>query len=290
MSEPRAAGVAAAAHESPSSAREPPAVARVRPDLDATLVLVRHGESTWVAAGRVQGQQDAPLSTLGREQAGLVAARLAVPLASPPLPVPSSRPAGVWHSPLSRAAETARAIAAGWTPRLDLTPDERLREIGQGEWEGLTGAEVRARYGDVQRAWRRDPVGAHAPGGESLDEVALRATSFAERLLDGLADARRPGAGTTPSATAPTLAPAGRGEPPWAMVVAHEGLLRVLLLSLLGLPLDAFWRFPFGLCGISVIDVRSGRAVLRAHNLLEHLAPLGATALADATADRGAGL
>ena len=47
------------------------------PNLVATLVLVRHGESTWVAEGRFQGRQDPPLSELGQQQAQLVANRLA---------------------------------------------------------------------------------------------------------------------------------------------------------------------------------------------------------------------
>ncbi|MDA8204154.1 MAG: histidine phosphatase family protein [Chloroflexi bacterium] len=252
--------------------------ATVPPRLDATVVLVRHGESTWVAEGRVQGQSDPPLSALGREQARLVAARLAAPLSPPPLPLHGGRPAAVWHSPLSRASETAAAISGAWSPCLERAVDDRLREIGQGEWEGLTGAEVRARYPDVQRGWRTDPVHVHAPGGEPLPDVGSRACSFVDDLLSRLAGMAEPGA------------PSPSDAVPWAIVVAHEGLLRVLLLSLLGLPLDAFWRFPLGLCGISVIDVRGGRSSLRAHNLLDHLAPIGPRASLDATVDRGGGL
>ena len=40
------------------------------------------------------------------------------------------------------------------------------------------------------------------------------------------------------------------------------------------IPLDRFWMFSFGLCGIRVIELRGGRPVLRAHNLVEHLAPM----------------
>ncbi len=247
---------------------------------EATVVLVRHGESTWVAEGRVQGQSNPPLSTLGRTQARLVAARLAAPLAPPPLPVPDGRPAAVWHSPLTRAADTAAAIAEAWNPCLDRIADERLREIGQGAWEGLTGVEVKARYADLRRGWLIDPVHVHAPGGEPLPDVAERAASLATDLLRRLA-------GSTP-AHGEHARPAP--SPPWAIVVAHEGLLRVLLIALLRLPLESFWQFPLGLCAISVVDVRNGRPSLRAHNLLDHLAEMGPTAVLDATVDRGGGL
>jgi probable phosphoglycerate mutase len=250
--------------------------------LDATVVLVRHGESVWVAQGRVQGRANPPLSVLGYRQAALVAARLAHPLAPPPLPVPAGRVLGCWHSTLDRAASTAAAISAACGPDLELHPDERLGEIGQGAWEGLTGAEVGARFPQVRDGWQRDPVHVHAPGGESLPEASRRAASFATELLARLTDVSPPGR-AAPSAGLATAAP-------WAIVVSHDGLLRVLLLSLLGLPLDAFWRFPLGLCGISVVDVRGGRQSLRAHNVLDHLEPIGADAPAAAAADRGGAL
>ncbi len=266
--------------------------------LDATLVLVRHGESTWVAEGRVQGGADPPLSPLGLRQAALVADRLADPGRRPALPVPGGPPAACWHSPLRRAAATADAIAGRWAS-LRPTADGRLREIGQGEWEGLTGDEVRTRYRELRAAWRRDPVHAHAPGGESLQEVDDRARAFAGDAFAALRASAADGPGSSgpwgeptapgPSArpVAPGSDPAGPGRP-WGLVVAHDGLLRVLLLVLLELPLQGFWRFPLGLCGLSVVEIRAGRAALVLHNSLEHLAPLGAAA--GETPDRGGAL
>jgi broad specificity phosphatase PhoE len=63
-------------------------------------------------------------------------------------------------------------------------------------------------------------------------------------------------------------------EHPWSVLVAHDGVFKIVLLTLFGLPLDRFWMWLFDLCGISVIEFRGGRAVMRAHNLTEHLAPL----------------
>jgi broad specificity phosphatase PhoE len=61
---------------------------------------------------------------------------------------------------------------------------------------------------------------------------------------------------------------------PWSVLVAHDGVFKVTLLTLFDLPLERFWMWLFDLCGISVIEFRGGRAIARAHNLTEHLAPL----------------
>jgi broad specificity phosphatase PhoE len=58
------------------------------------------------------------------------------------------------------------------------------------------------------------------------------------------------------------------------MVVGHDGVFKVALLTLFDLPLDRFWMWSMDLCGISVIEFRAGRPVLRAHNLTAHLAAL----------------
>ena len=75
---------------------------------------------------------------------------------------------------------------------------------------------------------------------------------------------------------------------PWALLVAHDGIFRLALMSLLDVPLERFWSFPFSLCAISVLALREGVASLRAHNLSEHLAALAdeARAAAEARGDR----
>ena len=63
-------------------------------------------------------------------------------------------------------------------------------------------------------------------------------------------------------------------DQPWTVVVGHDGVFKVLLLTLFDLPLERFWMWSSDLCGISVIEFRAGRPVVRAMNLTEHLAPL----------------
>ncbi len=243
--------------------------------LDATLVLVRHGESTFIAEGRFQGGAESPLSAAGRRQATLVAARLAAPHAVPPLPLPTGDPLELIHSPLGRASETADAIgtallSAGAT--VARRSDPGFGEIGQGAWEGLHRDEVAARFGTELAAWRRTPLIAWAPGGESLPDVAARVRPALATILARLTEGRAPGTPDRPGV-------AGYAAPvpdhPWSMVVGHDGVFKVTLLTLFDLPLDRFWMWSMDPCGITVVELRAGRPVLRAHNLTAHLAGVG---------------
>lgn len=253
--------------------------------VDGSLVLVRHGESTWIAEHRFQGQSDPPLSPLGERQAALVGARLADPGASPALPLPASLPIGIWHSTLARAASTAGAIAAARGHDVAMHPDGRLMELAQGAWEGLTAAEVNATYGRELAAWRDDPVHSWAPGGESIEEGSRRVRAAIGDVLDALRDAYtlRDGPGDQVL---------GYGIPsmtlPWAIVTAHDGILRLVLLDLLRVPLERYWGFPYALCAVTIVEISDGRARLRGHNLAEHLAALALPATV--ATDRGGAL
>ena len=241
--------------------------------LVATLVLVRHGESTWVAEGRFQGRQDPPLSGLGARQAALVADRLASRDDLTPLPIPTGSPLQIWHSPLQRAAETARIIAERQPTAVALQPNDALTEIAQGEWEGEFLAGVQTKWPAELAGWRRTPTRIHAPGGEPLLDAA-------ERVRRALADVTRSlPEMATPTAYDPvpgyvTLPLDGALPEPWALLVAHDGIFRLALIILLGLPLERFWSFPFNLAAISVVTLHTGVTALRAHNLSDHLAPL----------------
>jgi len=251
----------------------------IPPGLNAVIAFVRHGESEWVAEGRFQGQGDPPLSDLGRRQALLTARRLARRGRRPALPLPAMPPRSVVHSPLARASETAqlisRAVSGGRgddavSEPVPLLPEPGFLEIGQGDWEGLPSADVMARWGDLLEAWRRDPLVAWAPGGESIAEVDARVRAALRPLLEDLAAA--------PAASTGGSHVLGYGEvpsdEPWSIVVGHDGVFKVALLALLDLPLARFWILPFALCGITVIEIRNGRPRLRLHNATDHLSSL----------------
>ncbi len=242
--------------------------------LDATLVLVRHGESTFITEGRFQGQAETPLTPLGQRQAALVGGRLATPHDPPVLPVPSGAPVELVHSPLERTTRTAEAIEAAMRAtgtRVVRRPDPGFLEIHQGAWQGLHREEIGARYGAELSTWRRAPLEAWAPGGEALPEVAARVRPALAGLLARLGDGRPAGTHDRPQV-------AGYADPvldhPWSIIVGHDGVFKVTLLTLFDLPLDRFWMWSMDLCGITVVELRAGRPVMRAHNLTAHLAGL----------------
>jgi broad specificity phosphatase PhoE len=122
------------------------------------LLVVRHGQSTWNADGRWQGQADPPLSPLGEAQAADAGRTLAGCDA-------------IWASDLERASRTATIIAAraGGAAPLDVVLDARVRERDAGEWTGLTRAEIDARDPGALREGRRPP------GFEPDESLAARA-------------------------------------------------------------------------------------------------------------------
>ena len=140
------------------------------------IIAVRHGETDWNVATRLQGQLDIGLNDKGRWQARRVAQALADETLD-----------AVYSSDLSRAHATARAIAAAQAD-LAVQTHTGLRERGFGKFEGHTYAAIEAQWPDESRLWRiRDP--SFAPeGGESPLQVMARV----EQTVNGIA-ARHPG-------------------------------------------------------------------------------------------------
>ena len=247
--------------------------------LDATVVLVRHGESEYIVEGRFQGRAETPLSPLGLRQAELTGVRLAHPRRTPALPIPGGPPIEIAHSPLRRTAQTAEAAATAmaadgaFATTVPLRPEPGVIEIGQGAWEGLRHDEIQERYKAELAGWRRRPVETWAPGGEPLREVQARVRPALASILRRLSHGRPVGS-IDRSQVAGYRGTDGPGDRPWTVIVGHDGVFKVLLLTLLDLPLERFWSFSFGLCGISVVELRGGRPVLVALTLVEHLAPL----------------
>ncbi len=134
------------------------------------LIVWRHGNTDWNAAGRVQGQSDVPLNDLGREQA-----RAAAPLLA------ALRPDVIVASDLRRAADTAAALAA--VTGLPVRPDPRLRERYFGLWQGLLLTEAAERHPDEYARWR---AGEPDPGAgiETLDDLGKRMGAALQEAAD----------------------------------------------------------------------------------------------------------
>jgi broad specificity phosphatase PhoE len=173
---------------------------------DATIVLVRHGETEGQSSIRYYGRTDVPLSDLGRAQ--MVAVRDAL----------RNRHghrefARVFASPMRRAVEGAQLIAS---ESAIVTIDEFI-EVDFGLFEGLTADEIRERYPDEFARWSRDRLDPKFtyPGGESRAAFAARVERGLDRMLGLWERDGGPSGGT-------------------ALVVAHRGVIRTILRCLAG--------------------------------------------------------
>jgi broad specificity phosphatase PhoE len=205
----------------------------LRADAGAThLLLVRHGQTRANLEGRWQGHADGELTTEGHRQAALVSAQL-----------PGFD--ALYTSPLSRAYETAKAMAAAAS--VDAVVRDDLKEIGFGSWESLTVDEIGARDPDGLARLRNGEDVARGGNGETFEGVRSRMTAALDEIAGGH-DGR-------------TVA-----------VVSHGGALRAFATGLLGLEFPD--RFRLGLLantGIARV-VRSGSGfALAAWNLTPHL-------------------
>jgi broad specificity phosphatase PhoE len=192
------------------------------------LVLVRHAEPEASAQGLCYGSLDVALSPRGRRQAaGLGRALRAVPLAA------------VYTSPLRRALDTAAPLARaqGLEPLLH----EGLRELDFGELEGQPYERIEAERPELFRAWMEEPWAVRFPGGEGLADLRARVLAAVGEIRERHAD----------DAVA---------------LVAHGGVVRVVLADALGLADGAVFRLEQSYGGISVVDRLGETDVVRMVN------------------------
>ncbi|MGO8871956.1 MAG: histidine phosphatase family protein [Acidimicrobiales bacterium] len=168
------------------------------------LILVRHGESTGNAEGRLLGRIDAPLTERGLAQARTLGPSVAG----------ASR---IISSPLARARDTAEALGTG----LPIEIDDRWLEVDYGEFDGRPLRDV---PDEVWMRWRSDP-GYRPPGGETLTEAGARVRSACEELFDEDGGAARgPGSVVVVSHVSPIKAATC-----WALGLGDEGAWRLYL-------------------------------------------------------------
>jgi broad specificity phosphatase PhoE len=145
------------------------------------IYYIRHGETAWNAEGRFQGTRDIPLNDLGRSQALTAGAILGDVLAGDGHE-PSSLP--FVTSPLGRARTTMELVRdAMKLPPDDYSVDARLREIGYGQWEGLTLGEMKLHDAATFARRDADKWGVAAPSGESYAGVVLRMRDWFDSLV-----------------------------------------------------------------------------------------------------------
>jgi len=142
-----------------------------------TLILVRHGESEWNRAGRIQGQVNSPLTDLGISQARAISDYLSGIFLNQELEI--------YSSPLKRAIQTAEIIAKGIDHlSSEVIIEERLNDFNLGEISGTYGWDKVAKIFPEQAQLRlQDPMRFHPSGGESGAEFEARLRSLMEELM-----------------------------------------------------------------------------------------------------------
>lgn len=207
-------------------------------DAGCCWYLVRHGETEWNRARRIQGHSDPPLNERGSAQAARLSGRLAETAFS-----------AVYASDLGRTMQTAESVVGD--SGLAVAPVPELREFAYGEWEGLTFAEAEARDpgGFAERMMRQKAEYA-PPGGESVGEVVARVRAFHDCVR-----ARH-----------------GSGER--VLMVGHGGSLLALLVCLLGIPTEHLVRFRLNTASLSVVRTFGDSGVLELWNDTSHLRAL----------------
>lgn len=199
----------------------------------STLLLVRHGETALNSAQRYWGSTDVELGELGLEQAE----RLRQTLADRKIDV-------IFASELQRAHKTARIIAAEHEPDVAICPE--LNEVNFGEIEGMTFQEATEHFPDLVKLWVVGDPKMQYPGGESLGGFYERVSGFIRRLKD-----------IAPEET--------------ALIVAHSGVLRLLMCHLLDIGRDNWWRFHLDFASLTTMETNDRGAVLISSNDIHHL-------------------
>lgn len=182
---------------------------------DSTVLvdLIRHGEP--VGGRRYRGQSDDPLSDKGWQQMWEAVA--------------DHHPwDGVLASPLRRCREFAEALCQ--RHGLPLALDDRLMEIGFGQWEGRTASQICASDPDRLRRFWTDPLNNRPPGAEQLMAFAARVVAAWDDCLD-----------------------ARHGQ--HVLVVAHAGVIRMIMRHVLDMPLERLFRIQVGNAAITRIQV-----------------------------------
>ena len=199
------------------------------------LYCIRHGESSFNAENRIQGQSDVPLSDLGRRQSAAVAEALA-----------GESIAAIYSSPLRRALETAEPIAARLG--LPLRTDPRLMELNAGVFQGQLRSDLDKLYPVEMAQWLSGDMEFVIPGGESRRQLQQRGQAA---LLD--------------------IARSGVER---AVVVAHGGLLTVAFKALLNLT-SGLNPFALQNGSISRLDFNGTAVQLVSLNEIKHLEGVG---------------
>ena len=198
------------------------------------IILVRHCETDWNKQNRCQGISDISLNNDGLKQAEDLRFYF------------SDRNIDImFTSPLKRAIETANIISTD--KGLSIKYSEELREMDQGDFEGIPFNTLRDYYSSELKQWRENPENFRIPNGETLGEVRKRMISFVGNMVKNYPE---------------NLS---------VLVVSHNLALSTLLCSIKDKNLKSFTDFTVKSGSISTIDYSDKVFSLKNIDYIKHL-------------------
>ena len=198
--------------------------------------MMRHGETSWNKEKRYQGMTDIDLCEAGINQALCARDRFKnIALDK------------IYSSPLKRAMDTAKFIAED--KQLDIVSEDCFREIHFGEWEGMTVPELTEKYKDEYSNFIKEPHIYGFPGEKHVDEVIKRLKPGIDKMIEN--------------------------DDGNVLVVSHGGIIRLMIMYIMGLDNSWFTKMWINNTGISIIEIKRDRRLLLTVNDSAHLLSLG---------------
>lgn len=198
-----------------------------------SVYLIRHGETAWNKEEIFRGRTNIPLDETGLRQAELAGEYLK-----------DVEIHAIYSSPLARARETAERIAQFFN--LKVQPLAGITDMSFGKWEGRPLKEIQIHDRELYRQWIEQPHLLKLPGGESLDEVRVRA-------MAGLGEVIRLNSGKT------------------LVLVSHRVVNKVIICGILGIDNSHFWQIGQDPTAINLIQYKNGKYILSFMNETCHL-------------------
>jgi alpha-ribazole phosphatase len=197
------------------------------------IILIRHGQTTWNALGKYQGQSDIELSKMGIEQAERLTQNF-----------PLAKIDAIYSSDLKRAHKTAQCIASQFN--LPVQTKTALREVDFGDWEGLTYDQINSKWGGMMQHFFANPDTDQIPGGESFVQLQQRATQAVLAICHDHPDQT-------------------------VVIAAHGAVNRTIIAEALHMPLRYIWSIRQDNTAVNILTYNGSERSIELMNSTEHL-------------------
>jgi len=193
------------------------------------LIFIRHPQTNWNKEQKYLGRADIALNHQGKKQAKSISNYLR-----------KKNISAIYSSDLRRAYQTASIITKEHS--LSIRKDARLNEIDFGNWEGMTFNQIQRKYPQLAKKYLSHPLKTKIPDGESFLKFRSRVNKALKEIL-----AREKGK---------------------VVIISHAGVNRIIICSLLKLPLPCFWQIKQDIGAINIIEIHKKANIV---SLINHI-------------------